>query len=112
LKHLVDGNATRHKANSRIRLEDLMLRYSTMHFVIYALSRHETHWRVLRDAHFIAAFSDYETAKAFVLQAVETRCRAGQASKVLFEDEDATIAYRCRCLPDGHSASPSSPKLH
>jgi hypothetical protein len=64
-----------------------------MHAVIYTLALHETRWRVLRDAQFVAAFSDYETARAFVLDLVETRCQAGKASKVIYEDEHYIVEY-------------------
>jgi hypothetical protein len=77
-----------------------------MHAVVYTLALRETRWHVFRDAQFVAAFSDYETARTFVLELVETRCQAGKASKVIYEDEHYVVEYRCRCFPDDGSAPP------
>jgi hypothetical protein len=75
-----------------------------MHFVVYILMHRDNHWRVLRDGAFVAAFSDYGAANAFLREVVETRCGAGKASKVIFDDEDCSVEYRCRCF-DADSGS-------
>jgi hypothetical protein len=58
-----------------------------MHATIYTLAQREKHWRVTRDGQFLAAFSEYEVATAFVQELVKTDCLEGKASEVIVEDE-------------------------